>query len=500
MQLTAEQKAIVAAEARRIKVQAGAGSGKTSTLVAWAHAHPRRRTLYLAFNKSMQLEGARRFPSHVVAKTHHALAFGPVGSRYKHKLIGNLRPREVADWLQFPGRVGGSSRDVAARWVIETVQAFLASEDETLLPHHVPLADQAPALPSAAQSLVADQLRFVLDSARVLWERMIDPRDAQVGMIHDGYLKLYALSRPRLGYDAILFDEAQDANPVTLQIVSRQSAQQIYVGDPFQAIYGFRGAVDAMTRTVADVTLPLTASFRFGPVIADAATRIIHRLDPSAWALRGLGPVPGLIAVGDPTGQPLSATRPWAILTRTNALLFDRAAEAVTRGVQRLGFVGGYTGYRFDLIEDVYRLFQGLRPFDGFLRLFESFNQLAEYADAVKDREWLVRCEVVLKWTHQIPRLVSAIQAAESPLDRAQIILSTAHRAKGLEFPEVVLGHDFVDLTAKDNQDVAILPREEGHLWYVAVTRARERLWVPFSSWAAFLTGRLTPVSTEAGR
>ena len=53
-------------------------------------------------------------------------------------------------------------------------------------------------------------------------------------MTHAGYLKLYAMSAPRLDeiYDIIMVDEAQDINPVIQSIVlSQQNAGKIFVGD-----------------------------------------------------------------------------------------------------------------------------------------------------------------------------------------------------------------------------------------------------------------------------
>ncbi|PKS77787.1 UvrD-helicase domain-containing protein, partial [Klebsiella pneumoniae] len=94
-------------------------------------------------------------------------------------------------------------------------------------------------------------------------------------MVHDGYLKLYQLSHPNLSlrYQVILFDEAQDANPVTSDIVIRQRSRTILVGDVHQQIYLFRGANDAMNNprfSNAD-QLYLTHSFRFGPNVAMVA-------------------------------------------------------------------------------------------------------------------------------------------------------------------------------------------------------------------------------------
>lgn len=47
--------------------------------------------------------------------------------------------------------------------------------------------------------------------AQLLWTKMMNLNDKSVTMSHDGYLKVYQLSKPTLwGYDCILIDEAQD--------------------------------------------------------------------------------------------------------------------------------------------------------------------------------------------------------------------------------------------------------------------------------------------------
>jgi len=62
-------------------------------------------------------------------------------------------------------------------------------------------------------------------------------------------------------------------------------------------------------------------------------------------------------------------------------------------------------------------------------------------------------------------------------------VLATAHKAKGLEWPEVRLAEDFPSLPELDGLDPDGMPRlaaeerdQELHLLYVAATRARRRL------------------------
>lgn len=95
---------------------------------------------------------------------------------------------------------------------------------------------------------------------------------------HDGYLKVWALSQPRLPVDDILLEEAQDTNPVVLDVLTDQDAQMIYVGDKDQQIYEWRGAINAMDEAGDPLGLS-TTSFRFAGEIAEAANRLLQMLD-----------------------------------------------------------------------------------------------------------------------------------------------------------------------------------------------------------------------------
>ncbi|MFJ9567928.1 UvrD-helicase domain-containing protein [Streptomyces fuscichromogenes] len=135
------------------------------------------------------------------------------------------------------------------------------------------------------------------------------PDDGAVRFDHDHYLDIWALTRPRIGTDFLLVDEAQDTNPVVEQIFlsQRGHAQLVMVGDSAQAIYHWRGAKDFMTG-FDGTHLTLSMSFRFGPDLAHEANRWLHLADTpirltGTPALRTeLGPV----------------TQPDAVVCRTN--------------------------------------------------------------------------------------------------------------------------------------------------------------------------------------
>lgn len=464
MPLTPEQAAVVAATGRVVRVRAYAGTGKTSTLVAWAQRHPRQRIFYAAFNKSVQLAAQRRFPRHVTVKTWHALAWQAVGAPYQAKLVATLSPWHVV-------QAGGLTRvpagyEVAwADLVVRTLIQFLASADPVPDRTHVPGTPQDWQGPWAW----ADPVAVVRDAQR-LWQRMCDPTDPAIGMVHDGYLKLFALRQPRLPFDAILFDEAQDANPAMLHLMRQQDhVQQLYVGDPFQSLYAWRGAVNALETLVPDTDLRLTASFRFGPVLAAAATRILQWFDSTLPPLRGLASHPGRIRSG---GLP----PPITLVARTNARLLAAAIAILERDPSAaLAWVGGIDGYRLDAVLNTYRFFRGDPVRDPFLQLFPDFDTLEAYADAVNDVEWQGRIHLVKRWRGRLPGWIRRIHDASRHPAQASVRLATVHKAKGLEWPHVVILDDLADLSVAGPD----LDPADQRLWYVAVTRATDTVAVP---------------------
>jgi F-box protein, helicase, 18 len=391
--LSREQNAIVACDlppGRILKILAFAGTGKTSTLVAYAKARPHLRFLYLAFNKSVQLEAAATFPPNVVARTSHALAFRSHGCQHNGRIVSGFRANTVLQVL-------GLAHYEDARFTIDTLHNYLISPDPIIAKGHIPHAAQAFYDKSgrAAPDLVA--------LANQLGRRMCDKSDAHIGMLHDGYLKLYQLSNPILDFDCILLDEAQDVNPVTSAIVLSQARNRpkpaaiILVGDSHQQIYSFRGARDTLKKIKADRTMYLTRSFRFSNTIARVANMVLATFKSESRRI-----------VGTPRQLPKPKwdAKHYTVIARTNATLFDKAVQLSK--THALGFVGGVQGYRLHSLKDVYYLYAGKheRIADHYLKGFADYSRLRTYAEAVEDIELLGICKVVENYGASLPRLV----------------------------------------------------------------------------------------------
>jgi F-box protein 18 (helicase) len=460
--LTEEQQAVVACDLRpgqSLKIMAFAGTGKTSTLIAYAQARPHLRFLYVAFNKSVQLEAAEKFPANVVARTAHALAFRTHGHAHKDRLVPSLRANTVMQAL-------GLNHYEEARFTIETLHNYLVSTAPKVEAAHVP--HQVLAFYQQRKGTIPD---FV-ELANQLGRRMCDPSDTTVGMLHDGYLKLYQLSNPVLDYDCILLDEAQDTNPVTGAIVlsqaqsghGRQPASVIIVGDSHQQIYSFRGARDSLKKIKTSQTMYLTRSFRFDNNIARVANMVLATFKGEKRRL---------------TGTPRDDAKPkwdpdhYTIIARTNAAVFDRAVQLSK--THTLGFAGGLQGYRLNSLKDVYYLYAGLSEgiSDAYIKGFYDYGHLRTYAEAAEEVELLGICKVVETYGGRLPKLIDAITEKAVDAAKAQITLTTAHKSKGLQWPNILLLGDFLELV-KDGRLInpAGVDPDEFNLIYVAMTRA----------------------------
>lgn len=472
MNYTQEQQEVIDSNESVLIVNAFAGTGKTSTLVGYAAARPEKKMLYLAFNTGIATEARARFPSNVEARTSHSLAFAAVGYGYKNKL-GNPRAKDVVEFLETVMSLAqiGVDRYRFAQAALHRVLAFFASSS-----FESDIKGPAENVIEAGADVKLNP-RMIIEAARLVWASMKSMEPNSLSMPHDGYLKLYQLSSPDLSrkYDVLLLDEAQDTNPAVMSIVARQKMGKVIVGDRHQNIYGFRGAVNAMNGFDGH-RLALTTSFRFNQEIADKANLVLGVFcGETDHRIKGLGREGGQI-------------KTHAYLSRTNAGLFNKAVELMRQG-KRMHFVGGLWNYNFETIHDAYKLRSRLGGIqDPFTRRFKSFDEFEEYAEAVKDKEILSRLKIVDKYHSAIPRLVREIAEAEIEATKATYFLTTAHKAKGLEWDVVELNDDFPEMLingrprTRENcvhEDEEFLTLDEANLIYVALTRGKKGL-VPF--------------------
>lgn len=455
-------------------LQAGAGCGKSSTLKMIAKSDPRASMLYVAYNKSIATDAQRGFPGNASCSTAHGLAFRAVGKEYAHRLSG---PRQTAhaaaqllgvSHLVGPGvpRLTADLGDVVAmpskrimRYALETITNWCYSADPEIAARHIP---RKPNLKKAAT--VQQLAELVLPVARAAW-RDLQKLDGVLKFAHDHYLKMWQLGGPRLDADVVLLDEAQDTNDVLAAVVQAQEhAQRIVVGDSAQQIYEWRGANDALAKFAAGGAqeLTLSQSFRFGPAIAEAANAWLYVIGTSL-RLKGFEQARSeLAALSDPD----------AVLCRTNAGAMEVVMHCLDQGV-RVALVGG--GSEMKRLAEAATALQAGRDTDHpELCGFPSWDAVRQYAEEEADGADL-RVLVRLVDNHGPAAVVAATEQLVAE-DQAALVVSTAHRSKGREWPKVRIHNDFREPSADPVTGLVTIRREEARLAYVAVTRAREVL------------------------
>jgi len=463
---TGEQQAIIDAcvGGGDLVVEAGAGTGKTSTLRMVASAMPGRRGLYVAFNKVTADEAKRSFPASIDCRTAHSLAYRATSDGLKARLNGPRVPADrSAEVLRIlePLRVHAElllNPGTQARLAIEAVGQFCYSADREVGAHHVKVPK---GLSEREERLLREA---VLPYARAAWEDVCSPR-GQLHFAHDHYLKQWALTNPRLKADYVLLDEAQDSNPVIAHLVqSQQNAQRIAVGDSNQAIYSWRGAVDALATWPAQQRLQLTTSWRFGPAVAAEANKWLALLG-APMRLTGSGPASRVVDGG--------LEHPKALLCRTNGEAIRRAMLALANN-RRPALAGGGAAIK-SMAEAAITLQKGKGCSHPELLAFTSWDQLRQYVNTEKSAGEL-RTFVRLIDSHGPQEILKAVGQLVSERG-ADVTISTAHKAKGREWDTVAVCDDFDEPKPDEATGLVAPPRREDQmLAYVTVTRAKKTL------------------------
>jgi len=487
MELTREQILIVESNGN-IKINAVAGSGKTATLIEYARArHEKGKILYLAFNKSVRIEAVKRFSengiNNVQVETAHSLAYAHIvkGSSYKVRTTGGYKTNEIVEILRLKQSRQKHTEFILANHINKFLTYFCNSSKLKVQElNYEDVVQEA-----KARQFVINHKEELLRQTRIFLDKM---NKGEIEITHDFYLKKFQQKNPQLPFDYILFDESQDASEAMLDVFLSQKAVKVAVGDTHQQIYGWRYAINSLEK-VDFPTFHLTTSFRFDNEIASLAVRVLkwktRYQDQESVLINGCG--------GNTTGQAK------AIIARTNTALLVKAIEMVIekQEVQKIYFEGRIESYTYAddgaSIYDVLNLYQGNRKFikDKLIASMQGIDDLEEYIEKTGDAQLALIVEVVKKYQRNLPSYIKRIKECHLENDdkkNAEMIFSTVHRCKGMEYDEVTLANDFINEgkiskvlneTNKEKPDFGKLS-EEINLLYVAITRTKNKLNIPF--------------------
>lgn len=266
-------------------VIAVAGSGKSTTIVE-AMKLAKGETIFLAFNKAIADELKRKG---VNGRTFHSLVFGPVVQFYRQDgpTMDKLRllARDVFTFQEsklygsFAQRMVGLARGMG--FGIDGMTADTEEEWIALAEHH----DLEPDSDMADFGEAIDAARRLFDACNA--DARVDFDDMLYRAVRD------AINLPK--FDFVFVDEAQDTNPIQraiLRKIMKPDARMVAVGDPAQAIYGFRGAdsdaLDTLGAEFGCVELPLSITYRCPRLVVEYVQQWVPHIQAREGAPDGV--------------------------------------------------------------------------------------------------------------------------------------------------------------------------------------------------------------------
>ena len=468
--LTEEQQHVVdevlSNDERIITVNSIAGSGKTSTGEAVIKAFKPKHGFYTAFNKAIINDSAKKFGSLLECKTIHSLAYNVVKPSTN---IENLHYLTIKEPISYEEK----------SLVIDTIDNFYRSASTNIETY-------------ATTHINNEDLQYlVIQYANMMLEGKIPPTFNFLLKI----LHLMLLNKEiELDYDLLILDECQDTTAVTLEIFKLINAERkIMFGDKFQNIYSFMNTVNAFEELKDTNELKLTKSFRCTPSIANKVQVYGTQFLDSNFIYEG-------------NEKLISNKNDIAYISRTNASLIKRMMKLLDEGK---GFV---------LTRDLNEIFafaialqnasEGKPVFDKrykylqveYKKYLDLKSKYRDYFDYIKrvlpeEKGLSSTCDILFKLRNKRTNIYQLKEQIENVRRDSNIIVTTAHTFKGLEANSVYIEDD-LNSDIKDVHDIIIDhkmiyegniedirkylgkgTREELNLYYVALTRAKTKLY-----------------------
>ena len=255
-------------------------------------------------------------------------------------------------------------------------------------------------------------------------------------------------------YRHLLVDEYQDLNEAQYRLIralAGPEAEIMVIGDPHQAIYGFRGArPEYFSRFKEDwpgaLTISFTETYRLPPPLLAASQRLLANPGDGPQVSRREGDLPLVL---------LEAASP-----REEARLIAQQIEALVGGLDQQSLEDDGLRYQ-DQASHV-----GFKDVAVLYRIHALGPELYEALTAAG-----LPCELAREGVG--PEVTNIDLAAQ------RVKLLTLHAAKGLEFPYVFIAGcetGLVPLEAAGLEPGD--PEEERRLFYVGLTRAQRQVFL----------------------
>ncbi|MGL4211064.1 MAG: hypothetical protein ACRCRT_05920, partial [Cetobacterium somerae] len=257
---------------RNDKIFITGNCGKSTTMLEYVKSKPEEKILFLVYNKEMQQDFEKRANSvrhNCQISTIHSIAYRwYMRQGYPKKAFRNISMIDIKNY--FKNKRLQYDEITKIKFYFDM---FLCSDSDT--PFSV--------------KLLRPHDKVYLSYVNVLWQHYTSSSET---MPHNVYLKLFQLSKPKLDFETIIFDEFNDVNGVMIDIVINNLDKKVMVvGDQYQNLNSFNHTISGLELLVQKYGFKqygLTKSFRVSEEVAKLSSRYLTYMYDKDLAFNGL--------------------------------------------------------------------------------------------------------------------------------------------------------------------------------------------------------------------
>ncbi len=455
---------------KHLIVQARAGTGKSFTIIHASTKVTGLKVGFAAFNnhiaKELREKGVNAFTNHALGKAAVHTAFGKV-ELDEHKVSGILD--ELVGTSEDVDYVKNMTTRLVSLCKFNLLDGTVSNLDELSTLHALDLNESRDKIFALVPKVLqlSKERKGVIDFDDMVW----------FPIVHN---------LPVEHFDLLFVDEAQDLNKCQQALVLKaigSTGRMVVVGDPCQAIYGFSGAdttsmatlESALAATERNVsTLPLTVTRRCPKSHIALAQEIVPDIEAMESAIEGSVETLSLYAAQDKmhAGD--------LVICRVNAPLVSICYSLLRDGIKAI-IRGRDIGKGLQALIKKLKA-KSIEDLCSKVEIYRAKELVKLEAKGKKGQGQIIslndKCDTVQALTEDVrdlSELKAKIENLFSDTDsKNAVILSSVHRAKGLEADTV-----YIAKPELMPHPMAALPwqiEQEYNLKYVALTRSKKNL------------------------
>ena len=404
-----------------VAITAVAGSGKTTTLLELAEIHKKKKILYLAFNKALISEIRCKLYHkkirNVACCTFDGLMrqifIQKTGINGDNMSIIDLKPQTIGSVYPWLANKPWKVKNYYCIWFAKFCKQVEYSSIDQYIKKN--FGNQKKAILKNLWEYAMRKKFFTFDSIR----KLVEVEHWARGYLDDNY-------------DMVFFDEAQDCDPLMLKMLLNDTTiPKVFVGDPKQAIYEWRGAINAFEKLPTNTfVIEFYKTFRIG----NPACKEICKEFDDLWMVSGVKWKTDIYYNAEPQAKYVYLFRSW------------RRLLTAARNIDKVW------------INNFDRQVSYMKKLHNKLKISKlTEEEMAGFADDLPS--------FLLKLSeNELNNLISDIEAnLVRDKEQAECMMYTVHSYKGLE-------HNIIRIC--DDVDI----KDEKNIYYVASTRGRRQI------------------------